>query len=111
MNFEEMIINTVKQSIQRQINTTDFVKIDYQDRVKLPADFLEKAFALVDQDVLLKKLSERLEVELVDRLVNSIAQEMATDIKQVLSVKERREAVRSVVRANIDALTKYSLEG
>jgi len=106
MNFEEMIISTVMQSVKRQISTADFVKIDYQDRVKLPAYFLEKAFSLVDQESLLKKLAERLENELVNKLVNSIAQEMATDIKQVLSVKERREAVRSVVRDNIDTLTK-----
>ena len=104
--FEADLMNSVKCSMVKQIASTDFVKIDYNDRAKLPADFMEKAWALVDKEEVLQKLATRLETELVDRLVNQMAAELATDIKQILSVKERREAVRSVVRENIDKLTK-----
>lgn len=106
--FEEDLMNSVKCAMVKQISNQDFIKIDYNDRAKLPSDFIEKAWGLIDQDKLIESLSKRLESELIDRLVNHLAAEIATDIKQVLSVKERREAVRSVVRDNIDKLTKSS---
>jgi hypothetical protein len=34
-----------------------------------------------------------------------MAAELSTDIKSILSIKERRESVRAVVRDNIDKLT------
>lgn len=105
-DFEKDLLNSVKCSMVKQIDKTDFIQIPYDCRPKLPSDFMQRAWEMVDQDSVLEKLSERLESELVDRLVNNIAAEMATDIKQVLSVKERREAVRSLVRDNIDMLTK-----
>ena len=106
--FETDLMNSVKCAMTKQISSTDFIKIDYANRVKLPDSFMAKAWALVDEEALLQKLATRLESELVDRLVNQMAAELATDIKQILSVKERREAVRSVVRDNIDMLTSGS---
>lgn len=105
-DFENDLMNSVKCAITKQITGTDFIAINYNDRMKLPDDFLARAWKLVDQENILTKLAERLELELVDRLVYQIASELATDIKQVLSVKERREEVRSLVRENIDRLTK-----
>jgi hypothetical protein len=104
--FEEDLMNSIKCTMTKQVTKQDFIKIEYDDRVKLPSDFIEKAWGLIDQEDLIKSLSKRLESELIDKLVNHLAAEIATDIKQVLSVKERREAVRSVVRDNIDKLTK-----
>ena len=103
-SFESDLMNSVKCSMVKQISNAEFVKILYNDRVHLPDNFLEEAWGLVDKEALLVKLGARLETELVDRLVNHMASELATDIKQVLSVKERREAIRSVVRDNIDKL-------
>ena len=103
-DFEENLVNSIQQAMTRQINTTDFIAVQYDDRIKLPHAFLEKAWRDVDQEALQAKLTARLETELIDRLVNSIAAEVATDIKQLLSVKERREAIRSLARANIDKL-------
>ena len=104
-DFEKDLLNSVKCAMTKQIANENFIKIDYNDRAKLPSDFIDKAWGLIDQEELLISLSKRLESELIDRLVNHLAAEIATDIKQVLSVKERREAVRSVVRDNIDKLT------
>jgi len=106
MQLENRLLELMVRQLEQSIYKADLVQINYNDRFKLPADFIAKAWSLVDQDALLKSLSERLEAELVDRLVNQMAAEIATDIKQILSVQERREAVRSVVRDNIDKLTK-----
>lgn len=106
MQLENRLLELMVRQLEQSIHKADLVQINYNDRFKLPADFIAKAWALVDQEALLRALSERLQDELVDRLVNQMAAEIATDIKQILSVQERREAVRSVVRDNIDKLTK-----
>ena len=105
-NLEEMLLKLISQSLERQVRDTDLISIRHDDKFKLPQDFIEKAWELVDHTSLLKKMSERLEDQLVDRLVNAMAAEIATDIKQVLSVKERRENIRYLVRNNIDSLVK-----
>lgn len=38
--------------------------------------------------------------------MNHMAAELATDIKQILSVKERREALRALAREHMDAVMK-----
>ena len=48
----------------------------------------------------------RLEAELADRMVNHMAAELATDIKQILGVKERREMLRGLARDHMDAVMK-----
>ncbi len=105
-NLESRLLELMVRQLEKSIHAADLVSINYQERFKLPSDFIAKAWSLVDQDSLLQSLSVKLQDELVDRLVNQMAAEIATDIKQILSVQERREAVRSVVRDNIDKLTK-----
>jgi hypothetical protein len=41
---------------------------------------------------------------LADKIINHIAAEISTDIKKLLSVSERREALRSVARENLDRI-------
>ena len=53
-----------------------------------------------------QQVATLLEAELAERMVNSIAAELATDIKQILSVKERREMLRGIAREHMDAVMK-----
>ena len=106
IDFESKMLNSIKNSMSKQIDKIDFIAINYQDRFAIPQDFINQAWELVDQKALIQGIANRLECELVDRVVNQFAAEIATDIKQVLSVKERREAIRSLVRDNIDQLTR-----
>ena len=103
-DFEKDLMNSIKCAITNQVNETDFLQIPYDKKVKIPDEFMQKAWGLVDQEALMIKLAKRLEDELIDRMVNHMAAEIATDIKQVLGVKERREAIRSLARDNIDKL-------
>jgi len=105
MSFEEKLKQVIQDQVIKNIHNTDLVSIKYDEKFNLPADFLWECWSLIDKERLKESLSARLQEELVDRLVNHMAAEIATDIKQVLSVKERREAIRHVVRENIDELT------
>ncbi len=104
--FEAAVKQAAEQAIMKSVKQGDWININYADRAKLPTSFMQQIWDLVDQEKLKTLLAERLEQELVDRIVNHIAAELATDIKQILSVKERREAIRSIARSHFDDIMK-----
>jgi hypothetical protein len=82
----------------------NWVQPDYSNRVKIPPSLMADVWALVDVEKIKKQMASRLEQELADRIVNHMAAELATDVKQILSVTERREALRAVCRENMDRI-------
>jgi Mg/Co/Ni transporter MgtE len=103
-----MIHQAAEKAVIKIIAEGGWIAPDYANRLKLPADFMTQVWALVDQDKVKKHLAERLEQELADRMVNHMAAELSTDIKQILSVTERREALRSLVRDHMNAIMQIS---
>ena len=77
---------------------------NYESRLKIPAEWIADCWRLVDADRLKEQIAARLESELADRMVNHMAAELATDIKQILSVQERREMLRGLAREHMDAV-------
>jgi len=100
----EKLQQQAEKSILKIITSGHWIQPDYSARVKLPQDFMESVWQSVDQGKVKAELARRIESELADRIVNHIAAELATDIKQILSVKERREAVRALARKHMDEI-------
>lgn len=100
----EKLQQQAEKSILSMITSGNWIQPDYAARVKLPQDFMEAVWQSVDQDKIKAQLARRLESELADRIVNHMAAELATDIKQILSVKERREAVRALARKHLNEI-------
>jgi len=86
----------------------NWIKPGYHNRLQLPADFMAQVWGLVDTDKIQQQLARRVESELADRVMNHLASEMATDVKSILSVRERREALRAVARENLDRICNPS---
>lgn len=105
-DFEKAIATAMEQSVLKSIAKGDWIAIQYSDRVKIPNDLMQQVWDMVDVDSLKLQLKQRLEQELADRIINQIAAEISTDIKQVLSVKERRETIRSMARNYIESCVK-----
>lgn len=108
IDLEQAIKTAAEKSILKIISEGSWIAQDYNHRVKLPADFMAQVWALVDTNKVQTRMAERLESELADRIVNALAAEMATDIKQILSVQERREALRQVAREHIEQIMAIS---
>lgn len=102
--LEEQIKHHAEKAVLHFITNGAWLQPDYQNRVTVPAGILQRAWDLVDQREIEKKLAVRIESELADRLVNHIAAEIATDVKQILSVPERREAVRQLARDHMQSI-------
>lgn len=106
--FEKAISRAAQNSVLKIISDGNWIASDYASRFKLPPEMLAQVWAMVDIEGLKRKMADRIESELADRIVNHMAAELATDIKQLLSVPERREAIRSVAR---DHLSHIMQEG
>lgn len=105
MNFEERLKEATENSIVKMVSDSgSWVLSRYENRLQIPPDFIQSIWQLVDRDKLKQQIAERIEAELADRIMNHIATELTTDIKQILSVKERREAIRALARQHMDAI-------
>jgi hypothetical protein len=104
--FDQKVKAAAEHAVLQFITSGGWLLPNYESRMKIPAEWLAECWRLVDADKLRAQIATRLEAELADRIVNRMAEELATDIKQILSVQERREALRSVVRDNLDKLTR-----
>jgi hypothetical protein len=109
-DFADAVRAAAERSVIKLLADGSWLQPDYNNRVKVPATFMDEVWRLVDKDRVKRCLAERIEQELADRIVNAMAAEMATDIKQILSVKERREALRAVAREHLDAITRIRPE-
>ena len=103
-DFELAMKTAAEKSVLKIISEGSWIAPDYSNRFKLPVEFMSDIWQLVDHEKIKQAMATRIEEELADRIVNNLAAEMATDIKQVLSVKERREALRAVARENLDRI-------
>lgn len=102
--FETLIKDLAEKAVVKTITEGSWIMPNYDNRIKIPAEIVNGAWALVDTKKLKVQLARRLEAELADRIVNHMAAEIATDIKQILSVSERREALRAIARQHMDSI-------
>lgn len=103
-DLEQQIKAAAEKAVLRHIGDGGWLMPNYESRIKIPAEWLADCWKLVDSDKLKRCIANRLEEELADRMVNHMAAELATDIKQILSVKERREMLRGLARDHMDAV-------
>jgi hypothetical protein len=105
-DFDEQVKQAAEKAVLQFIGSGGWLMPNYTSRLTIPQEWIAQCWKLVNADKIRGQIAERLEAELADRIVNHMAAELATDIKQILSVQERREALRAVVRDNLDKLTK-----
>lgn len=106
INFETAIKEAAQRAVLKIVEEGKWVEPDYNNRFKLPKEFMHDIWLLVDKDKLKQAIVNRLHDELADRIMNHIAAELSTDIKSILSIPERREAIRALARNNIDQICK-----
>ena len=103
---EQALKTAAEKALLKFVTEGSWLLPNYASRFTVPAEWVADCWKLVDSDKVKAQLAIRLESELADRIVNSIAAELATDIKQILSVQERREMIRALARGHLNAIMK-----
>ena len=101
-DFENAVKAAAEKAVLKIISEGQWIAPDYANRFKIPPDMLARIWSMVDVSAIEKRMAARLEQELADRVINHMAAEIATDVKQILSVQERREALRYYARKHLD---------
>ncbi len=104
--IEERIKSAAETAVLKIIQEGSWIAPDYANRFKVPPEFLKEVWALVDVENIKLQMAVLIERDLAEKIVGMMAAELSSDIKKVLSDTERREAIRAVVRDNIDRITK-----
>ena len=103
-DFDLRVKEAAEYAVLQFIGSGGWLLPNYESRLKIPAEWIADCWRLVDADRLKEQIAARLESELADRMVNHMAAELATDIKQILRVQERREMLRGLAREHMDAV-------
>lgn len=102
--FSKAVQDVAQKAVVKIITGGHWIEIPYDQRVKVPPSFIQQVWALVDLEKIKQQLATRIEKELADRVVNHMAAELSTDIKQILGNPERREEIRAVARKHLSHL-------
>lgn len=101
MTFDEQLQEAVQQSVLKMARDGSLVVPEYANRAKVPAAKVQELYDAVDWNRVRELVLAEIERAVADKILNAMATEMATDIKQILSNKELREEVRGFIRAGI----------
>jgi len=99
--FTNELMVGLKKSILKIVTSGDMILPDYENRLKIPKEYIMDVWDMVDHEKVKQEMTAIIEKDLAKRIMNHLATEMATDMKQLLSDKERRESLRNVARDNL----------
>lgn len=109
-DFEIALKLASEKAVLKMIADGSWLAPDYANRFKMPVEMMADIWKMIDVNKLKRKMADRLEEELADRIINKMAEEISTDVKQILSVKERREALRQIAREHMDTIMRAGLD-
>ena len=109
-DFELAVKTAAERAVLKIVAEGSWIAPDYANRFKIPADMMAEIWKMVDVEKLKQNMAVRLESELAERIINNMAAEISTDVKQILSVKERREALRHIAREHMDAIMRAGID-
>lgn len=95
--FENAMIDMIRKG--------DAFKLAYDNRLDISKE-LRKAYEMIDYNKVYTRISQLLEEELAQKIVNKIITEMGTDIKQLMSNATVRDDLRFLLRKGVEEITK-----
>jgi hypothetical protein len=99
--FTSRLVDQIERSVLKKIGSGEWLQIDYKDRISIDVELLKDVYASLDMGRVKSILTDKLHNHIADKILNSIAAEIATDVKQILSQKELREDVRATLREKV----------
>ncbi len=101
MTFEEQLKQSVENTIIQFIRKGEWLKLEYNQKLSLDAAWLRKMHDSVSMENVFKLVASEVEQKIADSIINSMATEIAKDVKSIMCNKELREDIRSVIRSKI----------
>lgn len=104
---KDKLVQAFEESLVKMIREGALLQPDYANRIKIDAAFVKEVYNQIDFNGVMAKLKPMLEERCAELILAAMATEITSDVKQLLSHKERREMLRSIVRENMDRLMSH----
>jgi nucleoid-associated protein YejK len=101
LNFEQQLAQSIQHTVIDFIRKGEWLKLDYNARINLDSTWLKTMHSQVDMNQVIQIVKSQVEQKMADHIMNSMATEIGTDIKSIMSNQELREDIRSTIRAKI----------
>lgn len=96
-NFEEDIIQTVKNKILKELHSIDFTRLDHKDKKVIPPEFIKMIWDSIKWSEVVEEIRPKIQTRICNTVIGSMETELKTDIKKLLSVDGVREKLRMEV--------------
>ena len=100
--FEQDVLNAAKRSVVKLFSEQALIAPDYANRVKIPADLVQRVYGLIDYDEVIAALKPKMADMVADRIAAALSQELTNDVKRVLSHEPTRFRLRAAVLRVLD---------
>jgi hypothetical protein len=107
-DLKERISEEIEKAILSQIRDSSFIRFDRTWNSKVSSSMLDDAWEMVDHHKIKTEMAKILEQTIAEKVINLMASEIATDMKLILSNKDRREEIRHVARTHLKHMIKDS---
>jgi hypothetical protein len=106
----ERIVQAMEDSLVAMIRKGDWILPAYESRIKVNMSTLRIVYDGIDMNRVLRLVQGKVEEHVADKILASLATELATDVKQVMTNRELREDVRAVIRSKFRELAAATHE-
>lgn len=100
-SFDEIMQKTVQHAVLDFVRKGEWMKMDYSAKINVDSAWLREMHSRVNMDNVMKIVAGSVEQRIADGIMNSMATEIATDVKSIMCNKELREDIRAMIRAKI----------
>lgn len=96
----------MQRSVIDSIRKGEWLKFEYNDRLKIESSLLREVMQKIDMAVVIERVKDHVEQRIADKIMHSMEQEVANDVKSIMSNRELREDIRAVIREKIRSCEK-----
>ena len=100
-DFEKHVLSAVENAIVNHLEKGSWIDWQNRERIRIDPAILRVAYDSVDMGRVLARVRDGIEVHIADKILASMATEIATDVKQIMGNKELREDLRSHLRSHM----------
>ena len=108
--FATRVAQAVEEAVVRELAKGSWLQVDYSQRPKIDGDFLRTVYAAIDKPRIVRLVTARCEERVADAIFNSLATELANDVKGILSRSVLREEFREILRLRIHGIESSIVE-
>lgn len=107
MTFDEQLMQSVQHAVLDQVRKGEWVKLPrWESALPIDVSTLRSLLTRVDMARVQELVVPKIEQMVADAMIQSVATEIATDVKKIMSNQEIREDLRATIREKLRQWSK-----